>query len=153
MKLMIQLIDFIDAPKFHNYIRERLHMFGVEMCVIFSNLTHDDVIKWKNFSLYWPSLRGIHRSPVNSPHKGQWRRALMFSLICTWINGWENNRETGDLRRHSAHYGVTVMQRSTQENNIIHTVIAWVLSTIWHIQIYVLSTQTTGIVGHQTHRM
>ena len=30
---------------------------------------HDDVIKWKHFSRYWPFVRGIHRSPVNSPHK------------------------------------------------------------------------------------
>ena len=52
---------------------------------------------------------GIHRSPVNSPHKGQWRGALMFSLICAWINGWVNNRESGDLSRHRAHYDVTVM--------------------------------------------
>ena len=43
---------------------------------------HDDVIKWKHFPRYWPLLRGIHRSPVNSPHKGQRRGALMFSLIC-----------------------------------------------------------------------
>ena len=50
-----------------------------------------------------------HRSPVNSPHKGQWRRALMFSLICAWINGWVNNREAGDLRRHRANYDVIVM--------------------------------------------
>ena len=41
---------------------------------------HDDVIKWKHFPRYWPFVRGIHRSPVNSPHKGQWRGALMFSL-------------------------------------------------------------------------
>ena len=34
---------------------------------------HDDVIKWKHFPRYWPFVRGIHRSPVNSPHKGQWR--------------------------------------------------------------------------------
>ena len=47
--------------------------------------------------------------PVNSPHKGQWRGALMFSLICTWINGWVNNREAGDLGRHSANYDVIVM--------------------------------------------
>ena len=60
---------------------------------------HDDVIKWKHFPRYWPFVRGIHRSPVNSPHKGQWRGALMFSLICLWINGWVNNREAGDLRR------------------------------------------------------
>ena len=39
---------------------------------------HDDVIKWKHFPRYWPFLRGIHRSPVNSPQKGQWRGALIF---------------------------------------------------------------------------
>ena len=43
---------------------------------------HDDVIKWKHFPRYWPFVWGIHRSPVNSPHKGQWHGALMFSLIC-----------------------------------------------------------------------
>ena len=41
--------------------------------------------------------------------KGQWRRALMFSLISAWINGWVNNREAGDLRRNRSHYDVTVM--------------------------------------------
>ena len=70
---------------------------------------HDDVIKWKHFPRYWPFVRGIYRCPVNSPHKGQWRGALMFSLICGWINGWVNNREAGNLRRHRAHYDVTVM--------------------------------------------
>ena len=73
---------------------------------------HDDVIKRKHFPRYWPFVRGIHRSPVNSPHKGQWRGALMFSLTCLWINGWVNNREAGDLRRHLAHYDVIVMQTS-----------------------------------------
>ena len=70
-------------------------------------LLHDDVIKWKHFPRYWPFVRGIHRSPANAPHKGQWRGALMFSLICAWVNGWVNNREAGDLRRHRAHYDVT----------------------------------------------
>ena len=70
---------------------------------------HDDVIKWKHFPRYWPFVRWIHRSPVNSPHKGQWRGALMFSSICARINGWVNNPEAGDLRRHRAHYDVTVM--------------------------------------------
>ena len=55
------------------------------------------------------AVRGIHRSPVNFPHKGQWRWALMFSLICAWINGWVNNREAGELRRRRAHYDVNVM--------------------------------------------
>ena len=70
---------------------------------------HDDVIKWKHFPRYRPFVRGIHRSPVNSPHKGQWRGALMFSLTCVWINDWVNNREAGDLRRYRVHYDVTVM--------------------------------------------
>ena len=70
---------------------------------------HDDVIKWKHFPRYWPFVRGIHRSPVNSPHKGQWRGALMISLICVWTNGWVNNHEAGDLRSHRAHYDVIVM--------------------------------------------
>ena len=70
---------------------------------------YDDVIKWKHFPRYCPFVRGIHRSPVNSLHKGQWRGALMFSLICVSINGWVNNCEAGDLRRHRAHYDVTVM--------------------------------------------
>ena len=80
------------------------------MVVCHVPLAHDDVIKWKHFPRYWPFVRGIHRSPVNSPHKGQWRGALMFTLICARINGWVNNREAGDLRRYRAHYDVIVMQ-------------------------------------------
>ena len=63
----------------------------------------------ETFPRYRPFVRGVHRSPVNSPHKGQWRGAWMFSLIYAWINGSVNNREAGDLRRHRAHYGVIVM--------------------------------------------
>ena len=63
----------------------------------------------ETFSALLAICAGIHRSPVDSPHKGQWRGALMFSFICVWINGWVNNREAGDLRRYRAHYDVTVM--------------------------------------------
>ena len=72
-----------------------------------SALTREDSgpLEWRhngrhavsNHQPHWPFVRGIHRSPVNSPHKGQWRGALMFSLICAWINAWVNNREAGDL--------------------------------------------------------
>ena len=68
-----------------------------------------DVIKWKHFPRYWPFGGEIHWSPVNSPHKGQWRGALMFSVICAWTHGWANHRDTGDFRRHGAHYDVTLM--------------------------------------------
>ena len=84
-------------------------MCSLGRCWQRSNDSHDDVIKWKHFPRYWPFVRGIHRSPVNFPHKGQWRRALMFSFICAWINGPINNREAGDLGRHPAHYDVIVM--------------------------------------------
>ena len=72
--------------------------------------SHDDVIKWKHFPRNWPFVREIHRSPVNFPHKGQWRGALMFSLNYAWINDWVNNREAGDLRRQHGHYDVIVMK-------------------------------------------
>ena len=75
---------------------------------------HDDVIKWKHFPRYWPFVRRIHRSTVNSLHKGQWRGAMMFSLICDWKKGWVNNHEAGDLRLHRAHYDVIVMALNFQ---------------------------------------
>ena len=53
-------------------------------------------------------------------HKGQWRRALMFSLICVWINGWVNNRKAGDLRRHCAHYDVIVMNCQSRIKDRYH---------------------------------
>ena len=81
-----------------------------------THFLHDDVTKWKHFPRYWPFVRGIHRSPANSPHKGQWRGALMFSLICAWINGWVNNCEAGDLRHHCTHYDVMVMVYGKMHN-------------------------------------
>ena len=76
---------------------------------------HDDVIKWKHFPRYWPFVRGIHRSTVNSPHKGQWRGALMFSLICAWIYSSVNNRVAGDLRHQRAHSDVSVRHSGIRE--------------------------------------
>ena len=38
----------------------------------------------ETFSASLAFVRGIHRPPVNSSHKVQWRGALMFSLICAW---------------------------------------------------------------------
>ena len=75
---------------------------------------HEDVIKWKHFQRYWPFVRGIHMSPLNSPHKGQSLGALMFSLIGAWIIGWVNNHGAGDLRRHRANCDVIVMTRDHQ---------------------------------------
>ena len=50
----------------------------------------------------------VTRSLVDSPHKDQW--LFMFSLICGSANGWASSGDTGDFRRHRAHYDVTVMK-------------------------------------------
>ena len=92
----VALLDFVQA--FNKVLRHRilpkLRHYNIDSNVIdlstsfLSNkLVMDgydifDVIKWKHFSRYWPFVRGIHRSPVNSLHKGQWREALVFYLIC-----------------------------------------------------------------------
>ena len=108
-KLWIKIQTYINISISNSIVQ------GIRIKKLFSTGTtlswapHDDVIKWKHFPRYWPFVQGIHRSPVNSPHKGQWRGALKFSLICAWINAWANNREAGDLRRYRDHYGVTVM--------------------------------------------
>ena len=87
------------------------------ICNSNSPVYHDDVIKWKHFPRNWPFVRGIHQSPVNSPHKGQWRGALMFSFICFWIKDWVKNRKTGDLRHCRAHYCVIVMDNPSAKCN------------------------------------
>ena len=69
----------------------------------------------ETFSALLPICAGNYSPvPVNSQHKGQWRGALMFSLICIWLNVWVNNRVFGDLRRHRAHYDVTVIKQLTE---------------------------------------
>ena len=107
-----------------------------------------DVIKWKHFPPYWSFVQGIHRSPVNSPNKGQWRGALMFSLIWAWINAWVNNHEAGDLRRHSAHYDVIVMSHislrfnsSTVRNYTNYTINNKSLYAMWFIEGFILLIQ------------
>ena len=77
---------------------------------------------------------------VNSPHKGQWRWALMFSLICVWINDWVNNREVGDLRRHRGHYDVNVMifySGDLEKNALVITggVVCQLANHFWSVEL------------------
>ena len=73
------------------------------------NFSHSISMVW-HFPRYWSFVRGIHRSPVNPPMKGQWHGALMLSLICAWTNSWVNYRDAGDLSLYRARYDVTVMR-------------------------------------------
>ena len=98
------LPPFLGLSELKQSVRSR--SYSMDWAVAQLDILHDDVIKWKYFPRYWLFVRGIQRSPVNSPHNDQWRRALVFSFICAWIKGWVNNRQAGDLRRH---YEIIVM--------------------------------------------
>ena len=78
-----------------------------------NSVCHDNVIKWTHLPRYWPFVRGIHRSPVDSTHRGQWRGALMFSLICArtrcflWFAPEQKVQET--IETAVIYYDVTVV--------------------------------------------
>ena len=93
---------------------------------------HDDVIEWKHYPRYWPFVRRIQQSPVDSLHKGYWR-ALMFSLTCAWANGWTNTRDSVDLRHHRAHY-------QWSHCNVSRFCQHW-LSNQYHIYIWLVTPQ------------
>ena len=72
--------------KFKYVHSPELHIFSKDWHIAIGIKIHDDVMKWKHFPHYWSFVRGIQRLPVNSPHKGQWRGALLFSLICILLS-------------------------------------------------------------------
>ena len=92
--------------------------------------------------MIWRFVRGIYRSLVNSTHIGQWRGALMFSLFCAWTKFWVNNRDAGDLRRHRAHYDLTVVVLLSRTSSTVydsgpnrlakHSLLSRELSIKWH---------------------
>ena len=86
--------DLSNHQKKKHFFDNRGNNFFRKKTTVYDCGHRGDVIKWKHFPCYCPFVRGIHRSPVNSPHKGQRREALVFS---------------GDLRRRRTHFDVTVM--------------------------------------------
>ena len=111
------------------------HRFVLPCFVVLPlKLFHDDVIKWKHFPRYWSFVRGIYRSPVDFSREGQWRGALMFSLMCVWTNAWANSRYTGDLRRHDA-YHISAMTDSCDSvlTGTGGTACPWELWILMHI--------------------
>ena len=67
------------------------------------------IIKWKHFPRYWPFVRGIHRSPGGFPSQRPVTRSFDVFFDLGLNDGWTNSRDAGDLRRHHAHYEVSVM--------------------------------------------
>ena len=89
----------------------------LQICVVVYT-EHHSMSWWRhqmeNFSASLVFGMVIHRS--RSPHKRQSCGAKMFSFICAWTNGWVSNRDASDLRRHRAHYDVTVMYFSQRHS-------------------------------------
>ena len=106
-------------------------MFDIHLKDYNISQNHDDVIKTKDLPCYWPFVSRIHRSPVASPYRGEWRGTLIFSLICAWTNGCANNRDAGDLRRHRAHYDVTVMVNTNSLYRWIDNDVYWKYITLY----------------------
>ena len=101
--LLLVIID-IQSPLFHGQFDDSTALWTDENK---RTIVHDDVIQWKHFPPYWPFVPGIHRWPANSPHKSQWRGALMLSFICalnTWLSkqswGWWFDTPSRTLWRH-----------------------------------------------------
>ena len=107
-----QILDSTTTSMVKHYVSDE----SIMMFYLFLGL-HDDVIKWKKNPRYWPFVRGIHRSPVNSPLKGQWRSfSVFFDLCLYWTSGWVN---VSYSRRHHAQYDATVMDQTVDS-------IAWI---------------------------
>ena len=79
---------------------------------------------------------------VDSPQKGQWRGALMFSLICVWTNGWTNNRDAGDLRPHRTHYDVIIMEQAS---------LWWCRTAFVYISLLWRRNRRGSVSNHQPH--
>ena len=106
----------INTNCIHTWLHKLNYPTWDNMHIIRENIEKIQKLKftsWRHqmetFSALLAICAGNSLVTVNSPHKGQWRGALMFSLICTWINRWGNNRDAGDLRRNRTHYDVIVM--------------------------------------------
>ena len=86
--------------------------------------TYNNLKSWNLRADVWQWCR----SPVNFPHKGQWSGALVFSLICTGINGWVNNGEAVARARPAVPLGLWSITSSLRGNLYVqrlHKFIKW----------------------------
>ena len=149
-------LEIIWITTFLKLLWHSLGTLGLKVFESKSIPNNDDVIKWKHFPRHWPFVRGIHLWPMSCFHKvtrSQWCGALISSLICAWINGWVNNREAGDLRRHHAHYDVIVMCwiHFHRSRSTLAQVIWWCLWwSMHHSKNAILKFRLVKLLSHHT---
>ena len=112
--------------------------WNIISCFIMRSLSllqeHDDVIKWKHFPRYCPFVREFTGHRWIPLTKASDAELWCFLWSPPWINGWVNNREAGGLRRHHAHYDVTIMKISNDKNEQHHTCI-FLIVKLTHLMI------------------
>ena len=94
---------FLDCGLCHSKLHK--HFMTMQPCPI------NHFISWWRYQMETSSAL-LALCEENPPVPGGFpspRAVALFTLICAWTNGWANNRDTGDLRRHHARYDVTVM--------------------------------------------
>ena len=117
------LLLWMHNPRIYNPTKNHLgsavkHLHG------YCNITHGGMTLFIWWHHQMETLSAL-LTLVNFPHKGQRRGALVFSLICAWINGWVNNDKANDLRRHRAHYNVIVITRHCCSASILINFHSW----------------------------
>ena len=108
-----RLIDFIEKYKLiyqYQFGFRKNHSSSMALAILLETWWRHQM---ETVSALLAICAGNSPVPGEFPHKGQWRGALMFSLIWARINGWVNNPEAGDLRRHPTHCDVIVMNITT----------------------------------------
>ena len=100
----------------------------ISKCVIFKNNQyparsidiHDDVIKYENFPHYWPFVRGIHWSPVNSHRPGTRSFGVFFDLLLNKRLSKQSRRRWSETPSRSSWRNCKYQPDITLVNTIIY---------------------------------
>ena len=116
---------------------------------------HHDVIEWKHFQHYWTFVRGIHRSSVNSPYKGQWCFDVFFDRPLnkrlgkqSW--GWWFETPSRSLWRHCNDYNTRSRETGVRCSEL-DCITIWQASQ-QHCCQYACQTSYTQWRGFETSR-
>ena len=87
-------------------------------CIIRGLSKSWDVMTWVDFTHYWHFVRGIHRSPVHSPHKG----SIVQNIYVNWNKLFNKKSNCRWAQTTWRPYGVTATCMMTSSNGNIFRV-------------------------------